>query len=227
MVANGPVLDDVLGRGTPAFAGLVGGRTVVHAGTTAPEYSLGLRDDVRAAGGRYVEAPVSGSRGPAEAGTLVAMLAGEPEDLAVVAPLLAPVARQSFLCGAVPAATLLKLAVNLHLITLVTGLAEATHLARQYGLDLTVFEAVLAAGPMSSEVSRAKADSSGSTSRSRRRSRTSWTTGSSRAPPGRPESAPRCSTPATRCPPRRRPPAWGSRTWPRSCAPSRPAPGRR
>lgn len=60
-------MDAVLGRGTLSFEERVGGRTIVHMGTTSPAYSRGLEADVRAAGGRYVEAPVSGSRGPAEA----------------------------------------------------------------------------------------------------------------------------------------------------------------
>ena len=55
------------------------GRTIVHMGTTSPAYSRGLEADILSAGGRYVEAPVSGSRKPAEAGQLVAMLAGDAD----------------------------------------------------------------------------------------------------------------------------------------------------
>src|SRR4029453_14445634 len=66
MLANGEAIDAVLGRGTDEFAALKG-RIVCHMGTTAPESSAGLAEDVIAAGGRYVEAPVSGSRKPAEA----------------------------------------------------------------------------------------------------------------------------------------------------------------
>ena len=156
MLADGAAMDTVLGRGTPAFADRVAGRTVVHMGTTAPAYSQGLESDVRAAGGGYVEAPVSGSRGPAEAGELVAMLAGEPSAVAAVRPLLRPLCREAFDCGPVPNALLMKLAANLHLITMVTGLSEAFHFADRNGLDLQQFAAVLDAGPMASSVSRAK-----------------------------------------------------------------------
>jgi len=156
MLADGAAIDAVLGRGTPAFAARVAGRTVVHMGTTSPEYSQGLEADIRAAGGGYVEAPVSGSRGPAEAGELVAMLAGEPSAVAAVRPLLRPLCREAFDCGPVPNALLMKLAVNLHLITMVTGLSEAFHFAERNGLDLERFAAVLDAGPMASSVSRAK-----------------------------------------------------------------------
>jgi 3-hydroxyisobutyrate dehydrogenase len=157
MLADGAAIDACLGRGTPAFAANVAGHTVVHMGTTSPGYSLALEADIRAAGGRYVEAPVSGSRVPAEAGRLVAMLAGEQEAVTAVRPLLAPMCHETFVCGAAPSALLMKLSVNLFLITTVTGLAEAFHFAQRHGLDRRQFLAVLDAGPMASGVSRMKA----------------------------------------------------------------------
>ncbi|MEV5348769.1 NAD(P)-dependent oxidoreductase [Streptomyces achromogenes] len=157
MLADEAAVDAVLGRGTPELAARVAGRTVVHMGTTAPEYSRALEADIRAAGGRYAEAPVSGSRVPAEQGQLVAMLAGEEDAVAAVRPLLAPMCRETFGCGAVPGALLMKLSVNLFLITQVTGLAEAFHFAERQGLDRRLFLEVLDAGPMASAVSRMKA----------------------------------------------------------------------
>src|SRR4051812_36938483 len=84
MLANAAAMDAVLRRGTAQFARMVRGHTVVHMGTTAPEYSRELEQDVSNAGGRYVEAPVSGSRIPAQGGDLVGMLAGEPAAVAEV-----------------------------------------------------------------------------------------------------------------------------------------------
>jgi 3-hydroxyisobutyrate dehydrogenase len=157
MLADSASFDAVLARGTSAFARRVEGRTLINMATVPPAYSKMLEADTRAAGGRYVEAPVSGSRQPAEAGQLVTMLAGETEDVAAARTLLTPISRQSFVCGAVPSALRMKLAVNLFLITLVTGLAEATHFADRHGLDLAKFAEVLDAGPMASDVSRIKA----------------------------------------------------------------------
>ncbi|QUC59524.1 NAD(P)-dependent oxidoreductase [Streptomyces sp. A2-16] len=156
MLVDEAAVDAVLERGTPRFTGLVAGRTVVHMGTTSAEYSAGLQDAVRAAGGRYVEAPVSGSRIPAEQGELVGMTAGDPEAVAALRPLLAPMCRETFDCGAVPGALLMKFSVNLFLITLVTGLTEAFHFADRYGLDRRLLREVLDAGPMASAVSRVK-----------------------------------------------------------------------
>ncbi|MFD3940289.1 NAD(P)-dependent oxidoreductase [Streptomyces sp. NPDC058611] len=157
MLADETAVDAVLGRGTRDFAACVAGHTVVHMGTTSPEYSSSLQDDIRAAGGRYVEAPVSGSRVPAEQGQLVSMLAGDADAVEAVRPLLAPMCRETFDCGPVPDALLMKLSVNLFLITLVTGLTEAFHFADRYGLDQCLLLDVLDAGPMASAVSRLKA----------------------------------------------------------------------
>lgn len=156
MLANEEAIDSVLQRGTPAFKNLVSAHTVVQMGTVSPGYSTSLERDIHLAQGQYVEAPVSGSKKPAEAGQLVAMLAGHVEAIETIRPLLAPVCRQSFACGSVPNASLMKLAVNLFLITMVTGLVEAFHFAERHTLDLEQFAAVLDAGPMTSNVSRMK-----------------------------------------------------------------------
>ncbi len=157
MQADDSSTDAVLGRGTPDFEARVAQHTLVPMGTNAPDHSRGLEADVLAAGGSYVEAPVSGSRGPAEAGRLVAMLAGGTDAVARVRPLLRPMCHETVVCGRVPAALVTKLAVNLFLITMVTGLAEAFHFAERHGLDLRQFRDVLDAGPMASGVSRVKA----------------------------------------------------------------------
>ena len=156
MLLDRHALDDALGRSSDAFAARVSGTTLVTLGTTSAEYSLQLEQDIRRHGGRYVEAPVSGSRGPAEQGALIGMLAGDDDDLRAVAPLLAPLCREVVPCGAVPNALRLKLAVNHYLIATVTALAEATAVADALGIDLQLFRRVLDAGPMASAVSRAK-----------------------------------------------------------------------
>ena len=85
------------------------------------------------------------------------MLAGDADAIADVRPLLTPMCRETMICGPVPNAILMKLSVNLFLISLVTGLAEAVHFADRHGLNLNQFVAVLNAGPMASDVSREKA----------------------------------------------------------------------
>ena len=132
---------------------------IVLMGTMSPGYSRQLEADVIDAGGRYVEAPVSGSRKPAESGLLVAMVAGmDPDAVADVQRLLEPMCARTVACGAVPGGLSMKLAVNLYMIGMVTALAEAVNFASRLGLDLDAFAHVLAAGPMDNALARTKFD---------------------------------------------------------------------
>lgn len=158
MLTDGRAMDAVLERGTEQFAVHVAGRTVVNTATVSPHYSKALEADIHAAGGAYVEAPVSGSRKPAEQAQLVAMLAGEPSAVAAVQPLLAAMCRGTVPCGAVPRALTMKFAVNIFLIASVTGLAEAAHFAQAEGLDLQAWAGIVNASQMTSDISRVKVD---------------------------------------------------------------------
>ena len=154
MVTDEHAIDDILGFDER----LLHGRTIVQMSTVSPSYSASLAVRVADAGGRYVEAPVSGSREPARNGQLIGMIAGD-DDAALddVAELLHPVCASVVPCGRPPQAMRMKLAVNTFLITLVTGLAESFHFAEEHGLRRDQLAEILGAGPMASFVSRAKA----------------------------------------------------------------------
>ncbi|MGG6895313.1 MULTISPECIES: NAD(P)-dependent oxidoreductase [Rhizobium] len=156
MLVNETALDTVLQRGTASFAKLVAGHIVVSMGSNPPDYSRELAADIVAARGRYVEAPVSGSRKPAETAQLVALLGGDEETVAEVRPVLARMCRETILCGPVGNALLMKLTVNLYLCTMLAGLAEAAHFAERNGLDLATFQAAIDSGPMASDLARVK-----------------------------------------------------------------------
>ena len=158
MLQNEHAIDAILERGSPHFDALLSGKTLVNLGTTSAEYSSQLEADVVRAGGQYVEAPVSGSRVPAERGTLVGMVAGHPSAVEAARPLLVPLCTKVFACGQVPDALRTKLAVNHFLITMVAALGESVHAARAAGIDLSILQDVLNAGPMASDVSRIKLD---------------------------------------------------------------------
>src|SRR5579864_6200944 len=157
MLRDAEATDTVLGRRSGTIQARVDRHTIINMATTSPSYSESLEADIRAHGGQYVEAPVSGSRKPAEAGQLVAMLAGACDAVAFVQPLLAPMCRKTVDCGPTPNALIMKFAVNLFMICMVTGLAEAMHFAQSYCVDLARLVAVLDASPMASDVSRVKA----------------------------------------------------------------------
>lgn len=158
MLADDLATDAVLGRGRDDFAARIRGKLVINMGTHRPAYSEALQSEIKAMGGSFVEAPVSGSRGPAEAGTLVAMVAGEDAPVARAVPLLAAMCGEIVPLGPVPSAMAMKMAVNLYLLATVAALAEATNLAKSLGLDLARFRAVVGKGQLGSPIAAAKLD---------------------------------------------------------------------
>lgn len=156
MLSSSAAIDAVLGRGDDRFRRRVSGKLIINTGTVRPEYSADLAAEVQAAGGHYVEAPVSGSRQQAEERRLVAMVAGEPEAVARARALLRGTCKATFDCGPVPNALRMKLAVNLFMIVMVTGLVEAFHFAECAGIDVMALRDILAASPMTSNVSEVK-----------------------------------------------------------------------
>ncbi|ATY61637.1 NAD binding NADP oxidoreductase coenzyme [Cordyceps militaris] len=142
---------------TPAFASALRGTTVVNTSSVSVGCSRALDAQVRRAGGRFLEMPVSGSRVPAEQGQLVGMLAGDADAARRVAPLLRAITKTAVYCGDdIGAGLRTKFATNLFLITMTAGLAESMHLARKMGLDVAALAQVLDAGPMASAYSRQK-----------------------------------------------------------------------
>ena len=158
MLANTDAIDAVLGPAGQRRRELFDGKTVVNMGTVPPAYSQQLDSEVRAAGGVFVEAPVSGSRRPAEDGALVGMLAGSGRAVGEVSPVIEHLCASVTYCGEVPAALTMKLSVNVFLIAVVTGLAESFHFAQQHGLSLDALRQVLDVGQMSSPISRLKSE---------------------------------------------------------------------
>ncbi|HEY8352649.1 MAG TPA: NAD(P)-dependent oxidoreductase [Sphingomonadales bacterium] len=158
MLASPQAADAALGRESDAFARNVHGRLIINTATVPPAWSETLARDVEKAGGRYVEAPVSGSRQQAIDRQLVVMLSGRDTDVAAAREILEPVGRAAFTCGPIPGALRMKLAVNLFMIVMVSGLVEAFHFAERAGIDRALLRDVLAASPMSSNVSRVKAE---------------------------------------------------------------------
>ena len=89
-----------------------------------------------AAGVGFVDAPVLGTKAPAEAGTLTSLLAGTDAALAAVEPVIAAIASRTVRAGdAAPAASALKLAINAWIATVTAGIAQSLTIADRLGLD--------------------------------------------------------------------------------------------
>ena len=100
------------------------------------------------AGVRYVDAPVLGTRGPAEQGALTVLASG-PDDLRdVCRPLFEAYGAKTVWVGEGDRATRLKLVMNSWVLALVTATGEAMALAEGLGLDPKRFLDTIEGGPL-------------------------------------------------------------------------------
>lgn len=99
---------------------------------------------------RYVDAPVQGTKQPAEQGTLVVLGSG-PEDVRdLLDPVLAAVGSRTIWVGEAGAGSRLKLATNAFVLNVTAALAESVAVAAGLGLDAAAFLDAIAGGPLES-----------------------------------------------------------------------------
>jgi 3-hydroxyisobutyrate dehydrogenase len=110
-------------------------------------------------GVHYVDAPVLGSRQPAEEGQLLVLAAGAPQARPAIAPVFDAIGSRTVWVGedgAGGAATRLKLVCNSWVLAVTHGTAEALALAAGLGVDPQGFLAAVAGGPLDMGYLRAK-----------------------------------------------------------------------
>ena len=83
----------------------------------------------------FVDAPVSGSREPAEKGQLLILASGPPRAAALLEPVFAALGRATLWLGAAGAGSRMKLVLNTWLAFQVEGAAEVAALATDMGVD--------------------------------------------------------------------------------------------
>src|SRR3954469_25548739 len=91
----------------------------------------------------FVDAPVLGTRQPAEEGKLVVLAAGPDDALDRCEPVFEAIGQQTRRLGAVPNGSKLKMVTNLWLLAVTEGAAEAIALAEGLGLDPREFLATM------------------------------------------------------------------------------------
>jgi len=96
----------------------------------------------------YVDAPVLGTRKPAEDGALVVLASGPQDVRERVTPVFDAIGSRTLWLGEAGEASRLKLAANAWVITVVEGIAESLALTRSLGLDPHLFLQAVAGGAM-------------------------------------------------------------------------------
>jgi len=126
------------------------GKSIVDMSTVDAATSSKIHDAIKAKGGRFLEAPVSGSKKPAEDGQLVILGAGDEDLYTYALPLFEVMGKKSVYLGSIGNGAKMKLVVNMMLGAMTCTFSEAIGLCEKSGLKRDEFFDVLGAGALQS-----------------------------------------------------------------------------
>jgi 3-hydroxyisobutyrate dehydrogenase len=136
MVTDGAAVQDVMEQAGDA---LPRGATWWQASTVGVAATAALVQIARERGLAFVDAPVVGTRGPAEEGELVVLAAGEPGAVERCTPLFEAVGSKTIRLGQVGEATRFKLVMNHWVLAVTDAIAETLAFAEGLALDPSLF----------------------------------------------------------------------------------------
>jgi 3-hydroxyisobutyrate dehydrogenase len=148
MLSDADAVLEVMQGDEGALAGAAEGAVWLQMSTIGIEGTQRCAELAELLGLRFVDAPVLGTKQPAEQGELV-ILASGPEDLHErLAPIFDVVGKRTMWVGDAGNGTRLKIAVNTWILSVVEGAAETLALAEGLGLDPSLVLEAVAGGPL-------------------------------------------------------------------------------
>jgi 3-hydroxyisobutyrate dehydrogenase len=104
----------------------------------------------------FVDAPVSGSKGPAEQGQLLILASGPTAAADRLGPVFGILGRKTVWLGEAGQGSVVKLVVNAYMSILIEGVAETMELADRFGIGHAELAEVIAGGPLDAPIADAK-----------------------------------------------------------------------
>jgi len=141
-----------------AAAAFAEGSVWAQMGTIGVQATLGFRDRLAAVrpGVTFVDAPVSGSKGPAEQGQLLILASGPETAASPLRPVFDAIGRKTVWLGQVGQGSIVKVVVNAYLSILIEGVAETMELADRLGISHQQLADVIEGGPLDAPLAGAK-----------------------------------------------------------------------
>jgi 3-hydroxyisobutyrate dehydrogenase len=136
MLSNDDVVLEVYEGRDSLLSSSVDGKLFIDMSTLRPDTVHKLAQRIYAAGAGFIDAPVSGTVGPAKDGTLLIVCGGTDKDVETARPILDILGRRLVHVGSAGQGALMKLVVNLPLAVYWGSLAEALAMGSRGGLDL-------------------------------------------------------------------------------------------
>ncbi len=157
MVTGPEAIDHLLWGDNGAAAALNEKKTLINMSSVSPRYTKELHYRLAPTGVRFVDAPVSGTKKPAEEGALLILAGGEAAHVAEVEPVLLTMGKKVVYCGGVGQGSMMKMTINLLLGLMMTGFSEAVHYGQKGGLELETILEVILSGSLANGLFQIKA----------------------------------------------------------------------
>jgi 3-hydroxyisobutyrate dehydrogenase-like beta-hydroxyacid dehydrogenase len=135
-VSNTKAVESVLFGPDAVEQSLAEGMIIADSSTISPSATRRFAERMKTRGVDYVDAPITGSKIAAEAGSLIFMAGGDEAVLARLQPLFQAMGKQVFHMGETSKGQATKLAMNLQIALIYEGFAEALTLATKLGVDV-------------------------------------------------------------------------------------------
>jgi 3-hydroxyisobutyrate dehydrogenase-like beta-hydroxyacid dehydrogenase len=157
MVTGPEALYNLLWGPEGAAEALEPGKVLINMSSVSPSFTKEMAVQVAASGAVFIDAPVSGTKKPAEEGALVILAGGKEEKIRKLEPLLLTMGKKVIYCGRVGQGSMMKMFINLLLGVMMEGFAEALNFGRLGGLDFDAMLETVASGAMNSPMFQVKA----------------------------------------------------------------------
>jgi 3-hydroxyisobutyrate dehydrogenase len=157
MLTDGTAVGDAMAGRNGALASLRPGSAWIQMATIGGEWTERLASLAAEHSVEFVDAPVSGSDGPAQAGELVVLASGPEGARARLQPIFDAIGRKTLWLGPAGNGTRMKLVLNSWLASQVEAVAETIALTEALGVDPQLFVETIADGPLGSPYAVAKA----------------------------------------------------------------------
>jgi 3-hydroxyisobutyrate dehydrogenase-like beta-hydroxyacid dehydrogenase len=157
MVTGPEALQDLLWGPEGAASALNEKKVFINMSSVSPHFTRDLAEKLAPTGVTFIDAPVSGTKKPAEEGTLLILAGGAANRVKDLEPLLLTMGKKVIYCGPAGQGSMMKMFVNLLLGVMMEGFAEALNFGERGGLDLEAMLDTVFSGPLNCGMYQVKA----------------------------------------------------------------------
>lgn len=157
MVTGPEALGDLLWGPNGAGGAFNHSKVFINMSSVSPRSTRELAAELEPSGVTFIDAPVSGTKKPAEDSALIILAGGSREKVQELEPVFLAMGKKVIYCGALGQGSMMKMFINLLLGLMMEGFAEVLNFGKLGGLSLDAMLDTVFSGPLSCGMFQVKA----------------------------------------------------------------------